>query len=404
MEADQDKVQYYVLIGHLIFKEIEGLPLTEREREDLRVWRNGGEERKLIDEGLRDRRALMQELTVLNDRYKAAASIEQVFRILGLEVERPGEVSAIGRAWMRGMSAAAAVIFLMLGSWWLVTNKEGSGPAPLRPAEAGVAVQKPDKAVLILSDGTQIPLDSARDGQVAQQGGVKVVKMNGQVSYRGGDRGEPVAYNTMATPRGGQYLVVLPDSTRVWLNAVSSLRYPTVFSGRERKVELNGEAYFDVAPNKSSVFVVAAGDVEVRVLGTQFDIMAYGDEAIRRTTLVEGKVMVARGAERQVVTVGQQAMVGRDSGFIMVDANPDIDKAVAWRSGSFKFSEADIRSLMRELSRWYDIDVVYEITDFSGRYGGRIDRSLPLPAVLKLLEGNGIHHYRTEGNKVIVLP
>jgi len=97
-------------------------------------------------------------------------------------------------------------------------------------------------------------------------------------------------------------------------------------------------------------------------------------------------------------------MVGRDSGFIMVDANPDIDKAVAWRSGSFKFSEADIRSLMRELSRWYDIDVVYEITDFSGRYGGRIDRSLPLPAVLKLLEGNGIHHYRTEGNKVIVLP
>jgi len=404
METEQDRIQYYLYIGNLLFKEIERLPMTGREREELHAWRNGGEQRKEIDDSLRDRKLLMEELTLLNKKYDAGESMDKVFLVLGLQQARTGGVSAISRSWMRGMSAAAAVILLILGSWWLVTDKQGADIARQRPAGAGIAVRQKDQAVLTLGDGTQITLDSARNGQLAQQGSVKVVKTNGQVRYDGRGDGEPVAYNTMTTPRGGQYMLVLPDGTKVWLNAVSSLRFPTSFFGQERRVELNGEAFFDVARNRKGPFVVQAGNMAVKVLGTQFDIMAYADEAIHRTTLVEGKVLVARGAEEQVVTSGQQAIIGEDSASVVLDANPDIDKAIAWRSGSFKFSEADIRSLMREVSRWYDIEVVYEITDFSGKYGGRIDRSLSLPSVLRLLEGNSIHHYQIVGKKVIVLP
>jgi ferric-dicitrate binding protein FerR (iron transport regulator) len=267
-----------------------------------------------------------------------------------------------------------------------------------------VAIQEKSKAVLILSDGRQIPLDSAGNGQVAEQGSVKVVKSNGEVRYQAGNKDEAVVYNTMATPRGGQYMLVLPDGTKVWLNAASSLRYPTVFSEKERQVELKGEAYFAVAPGKEKPFVVHAGKMAVRVLGTEFDVMAYEDEAVHRTTLVQGKVLVSSGSNEKVIANGEQAVAGRDSGAVYVDSSPDLDKAVAWRYGFFKFNDTDIRALMREISRWYDIEVEYGISDYAGKFGGRIDRSLPLPELLNFLELNNIHHYKLEGRKLIVLP
>jgi ferric-dicitrate binding protein FerR (iron transport regulator) len=193
----------------------------------------------------------------------------------------------------------------------------------------------------------------------------------------------------------------LPDGSKVWLNAASSLRYPVSFSGGERKLELRGEAYFEVASNASQPFTVITPDMKVAVLGTNFDVMAYEDEERHSTTLLSGAVMVASGDRSRQLRPGEQAIA---TGNALTTVTADIEKVMAWKSGFFKFNNTDIKSLMREVSRWYDIDIVYQINDYSGDYGGRISRNLGLSELIQLLEQNGIHHYRMEGKKLIVLP
>jgi ferric-dicitrate binding protein FerR (iron transport regulator) len=210
-------------------------------------------------------------------------------------------------------------------------------------------------------------------------------------------------YNTISTPKGGQYQVTLSDGSKVWLNAASSLRFPATFSGKERKVELTGEGYFEVAHNKKMPFHVTVNDLDVEVLGTHFNINAYADESAIKTTLLEGSVKVVKGNETKIIEPGEQASVTTSEDEINVKQQVDLEQVVAWKNGIFQFERADIESVMRQISRWYDIDVDYH-GRVSEHFGGTISRDVNISDVLKMLEMTGGVNFKIDGKKVIVMP
>jgi transmembrane sensor len=264
-----------------------------------------------------------------------------------------------------------------------------------------------DKAVLTLSDGSTILLDNAQNGNVAQQGNTKVIKLdNGQLAYspsrsKMGLGGE-VLYNTIATPKGGQYQIVLPDGTRVWLNAASSIKFPTVFSGATRNVEMTGEVYLEIAKSAKQPFSVTTGKTTIQVLGTSFNINAYSDEEAEKTTLIEGKVKVLKGNSEAILLPGQQAQITQQKLSVVRDA--DIEKVMAWKNGLFNFNGAGVEEVMRQLSRWYDIEVVYEKDVPDIEFIGKMSKNVSLSGVLKGLEGAGVHFRIEKGRKLIIFP
>jgi len=302
------------------------------------------------------------------------------------------------------MAAAAALVILLAIPVYHVLNRKGSQPQPMAKKEAKPQVIMPGtkKATLTLADGTTVALDSTGK-QLIQQAGAAIQQQNGQLSYAGQPTDGSVHYNKLTTPRGGQFRLVLPDGTKVWLNSASMLRYPTAFNGKERVVELDGQGYFEVAANAGQPFKVKVRDMEVQVLGTDFDIMAYGDENSINTTLITGSVQVREGIINQLLRPGQQAVVNnRDHGLTVRDA--DVRKVTAWKNGMFVFNHMALPAILREVARWYDVDIVYKASPGSELYGGGIGRDLQLADVLALLEGNGYNHFRIEGRKLIVLP
>ena len=296
--------------------------------------------------------------------------------------------------------AAAAVVVLALGiyQWRLHTPQQQVAAIPANDvAPAG------NKASLTLANGTVIPLDSTGK-EVILQGNTVIRQTNGQLQYIPGTAEKSVAYNTLTTPRGGQYKLVLPDGTKVWLNAASSLRYPAIFTAKEREVELTGEAYFEVAQMAAIPFRVKAGNrTAVDVLGTAFNLSAYADEPSINTTLVSGKVkVVAPGQPAALLQPGQQAKLNRQ-GVLQVITEVDVAQAVAWKDGWFQFHNASLTEVLRELSRWYDVTFSYEGNIAPRVFEGRIQRDLALSKVLSALEKVQVH-FRIEGKKVIVLP
>lgn len=304
---------------------------------------------------------------------------------------------------------AAAVVFGVLviaGYLWRVRSPR-SQVAVRKETSVRLQNDRPpggNKAVLTLGDGSSIVLDSVSRGTLTQQGASKIIKLDsGRLAYNLlSEKPAGMVYNKLTTPRGGQYHLVLSDGTQVWLNAASSLRYPSAFGGRDREVELTGEAYFEVAKDKSRPFKVkTANDMEVDVLGTHFDIMTYEDEPVLKTTLLEGAVRVIKGAARKTIRPGQQVQ-SDTKGDLQVLDNVDLEEAVAWKNGYFQFHIADIETVMRQLSRWYDVDVYYEGKKPDGHFVGEISRNNNISDVLKMLEVNGVH-FRVEGRKLIVL-
>lgn len=265
------------------------------------------------------------------------------------------------------------------------------------------------KAVLTLSNGRRVVLDSARNGALATQGNSHVVKLsNGQMAYEpaeaeqdGSGGNAAVAYNTLTTPRGGSYQLTLPDGSRVWLNSASSLRFPVAFTGGERRVTLEGEAYFEVTKNRLHPFIVQTHGIEIKDLGTRFNVMAYGDEPDIRTTLVEGAVQVANGLKNVLLKPGQQAIVGENAGGKIMVAPADTDAAVAWKAGYFSFHHTNIYEIMRQISRWYDVNVSYaDSLDVS--LNGHISRGVNASEVFRTLELTGELTFTIEGRRVIV--
>jgi transmembrane sensor len=300
----------------------------------------------------------------------------------------------------------------------LVVDKKNDAVISTTQPKNDIAPGK-NGAILTLADGSTIALDSAGNGVIATQGNTNVVLENGKVSYAGGDKNATTAisYNTMSTPRGRQYQLVLPDGTKVWLNASSGITYPTAFTGDARKVSITGEAYFEVSHvtisgGKRAPFLVdilpAAGSAskgQVEVLGTHFNINAYGDEKTINTTLLEGSVKVkpeAGSAKSEVLKPGQQASMSWQSAAILVQP-ADVEQVVSWKNGFFNFDNIDIKNMFRQLERWYDIEVVFEGTVPDRLIYGKMQRELYLSQVLNILKKLGVN-YRLEGKKLFVLP
>jgi ferric-dicitrate binding protein FerR (iron transport regulator) len=280
----------------------------------------------------------------------------------------------------------------------------------MAPANASKKQDVPpghDGAILTLADGRQIVLDSVQNGSLAMQGTTRITKLNnGQLNYSS-LTGKPseILYNTLTTPRARKATVILADGTQVWLNAASSIKYPTVFSGKERRVEIAGEAYFEIKKNAGMPFFVkrAGSDQTIQVLGTRFNVNAYDDEDAMKTTLLEGSVKVIRGRSSSVLSPGQQAILGNrnDDGIRVVD-DANIDEVMAWKNGRFQFSNMDLKTIMRQLTRWYDVDVVFEGKVPDIRVGGFIHKDVNLSIVMEFLGENGVH-YKIDGKKITIL-
>lgn len=266
------------------------------------------------------------------------------------------------------------------------------------------------KATLILADGSQISLTDALNGKLAQQAGITITKTgDGQLVYQVEQQPgiqttdtQPLM-NTISTPRGGQYQIALPDGSQVWLNAESSLKYPVNFNSKERKVELNGEAYFEVS-KKQLPFIVVTDKQEVRVLGTHFNISNYHDEPVTKTTLLEGSVNVVQrstGASR-ILKPGEQSSVTATPSLPSV-VTADVETEMAWKNGLFIFKDEPIERILKDLARWYDVEISFEGKPTNLSYVGVVSRSKKISSVLKILEGAGNLQFRLEGKKIIVI-
>lgn len=257
-----------------------------------------------------------------------------------------------------------------------------------------------DRAMLILADGSKVELDSSYNGSLANQGNTQISKSGKSIRYiSSGRTNRELLFNTITTPRGGQYKVQLPDGTNVWLNAASSIRFPTSFEEKTRHVEITGEAYLEVAKDKTKPFIATVNGSEIEVLGTHFNVTAYGDDGIIKTTLLEGSVFFSKGASNALLKPGEQSRL-KLNGELQVD-EVDVNTVVAWKNGYFDFQGSDIETVARQLSRWYDVEVIHE-KKINELFYARIPRNTKISDVFRALELTGKVKFEMQGNKIIV--
>ena len=357
--------------------------------------------------------------TLLTNTWQAFNSQQQLFNdkqgddmfvnILNKEKELKNVSPAIivkrSFSWVK--FAAAAIFIITAGSvyFWLNTIKTSPQTVQAKIISTKVTpviAAGTNKAVLTLADGSNIVLDSMGQGILAKQGNAKVIKLNTTtLAYNATDENnQEVLYNTLATPNGGKYQLILPDGSKVWLNAASSIHFPTIFTGKERRVTVTGEAYFEVAKNAAMPFKITVKDMEVEVFGTHFNVMAYDDENSMNTTLLEGSVKISKGVIKKMLVPGQQSVINSTGEINIVDA--DMEEVMAWKNGWFQFNAADIKTVMRQISRWYAVEVVYEGKIPDGHYSGAVSRDNDIFQVLKIMQSGGVR-FKIEGRKVIVL-
>jgi transmembrane sensor len=349
-----------------------------------------------------EEKALLESWYIKNTNEKpldlsAEEIVEDIQEVFG-SLPKPRYHAAL---WLRIAAAASIILCISIGGYFLIQEKQSTQ----QTAQTHDIAPGGNRAILTLSNGSTIDLSAAKNGKLTNQGSMVINKnTNGQIVYADSENDSPSqndGFNIATTPRGGQYQLVLADGTKVWLNAASSIKYPVAFNGNERKVELTGEAYFEVAHNKEKPFRVISNGQEVEVLGTHFNINAYSDESAIKTTLLEGRVKVTSGEKSKMLKPGEQAQL--DNGNILV-ADVDVDDVVAWKNGFITFKNADIKSIMRQLARWYDVEVKFtgnisELRSFTGD----MPRNSRLSEVLKALELSNIN-FKIDGNKVTVSP
>jgi ferric-dicitrate binding protein FerR (iron transport regulator) len=302
-------------------------------------------------------------------------------------------------------AAAAAVLIIYAGVRFYAFFKQDEF---VKPAMAQVFEPIPagrDGAVLTLADGSKLLLDSIGNGFITTQNGSNISLNQGQLLYeKGNAAADEISFNTISTPKGRQFRVILPDGSKAWLNAASSLRYPTSFNGPSREVSVSGEVYLEVSKDPSRPFIVATDDksMKVEVLGTSFNINAYDDEPAISTTLVEGSVKISSGTGSSSVVLqpGQQSQL--KAGMPVRTVAVDVNQVIAWKNGVFNFQDATLEKIMRQLARWYDIDVEYEKGIPPLVFEGEVNRDNSLQDVMKSLEGLGVK-YRLEGRKMVIL-
>jgi len=342
---------------------------------------------------------------LLGDRQeKAHVLFEQIHQQLHDRRKTRGRSSII-----KIVAAAACFTLVTATVYVLLHNRSAERPISATAlAEASRSTPiKPggNKAVLTLSDGKRITLDDASNGQLADEQGLSIKKTTeGQLVYevKKVEPEGPLAFNTIETPRGGQYQVVLPDGSKVWLNAASSLTYSTTFSKKERKVILKGEAYFEVAPATKHPFVVQTDHQQINVLGTRFNVNAYEDEGLVQTTLLDGAVKVRVSNHEHVLKPGQQSILRQTDQAFFIQA-ADLEKVMAWKNGYFIFNKENLHSVMRQVARWYDVDVRFNGSEKQEDiFVGRLPRSADITDILKVLKLSKVR-YKMEGRTLMLL-
>lgn len=326
--------------------------------------------------------------------------------------EENGKLRDIAKYGWKRLLVAAGVVGLVFSSIWFMLNRNvhedrKDGLAIIKTSIEDV-MPGGDRAMLTLANGKQIILDSAQ-GKIVQLDNLEVTNKAGRLDYEG--QSNKVEYHTLSTPRGGKYKLVLPDGTDVWLNAESSITFPTAFTGKGREVAITGEAYFEVVHNAKQPFQVKVNDMVVEVLGTHFNINSYKDESSIKTTLLEGSVKIKRGDGKTVLLApGQQAQAGRVTGESIDVTAPDTEQVMAWKNGRFYYNNADLKTIMRQIMRWYNVEVEYSGKVPVRYFTADISRDNNLSAILKVLELSNIH-FRLEENaadgyteKLIVSP
>ena len=372
--------------------------LTEEEHEELDILVNESDHNMQLFEDLTDEKNLEENLAWMDQ--------VQTDRLFKAQKER-GAFELKGRNFkLNPAFVAAASLVLIVGGFFFFRNPKipSYKSKELADQEKTQLLPGGNRATLTLADGSQFDLTSAKIGTIEVGKGSHVSKPDdGELVY------EPGAFtvlatevHTLSTPVGGQYQVTLHDGTKVWLNAASSLRYPSHFSGNERKVELEGEAFFEVAKNSRQPFrVILKDSASINVLGTHFNVMAYKNEKAKKITLVEGKIAVKKGSEISQLQPGMQARI--EGGEISSITGIDIEEAIGWKKNLFVFHDASIETIMRQVERWYDAKVVYQ-GEIRQLFNATIHRDEPLSKLLHLLELNGYVHFKIENKTIYVLP
>lgn len=307
-------------------------------------------------------------------------------------------------------AAASLVAMAVLAGLLFMPAKKNNANNVIAKKDETTILPGSNKAYLTLANGSKIVLDDAKNGQLAASAGVKVSKAaNGVVVYKFDRKpGEPghkntPEINTITTPRGGQYQLVLEDGTKVQLNAASSIKFPEFFNGANREIELNGEAYFEVAKDKAHPFIVKANGTQVQVLGTHFNINAYSDNPDITTTLLEGSVKMSKGMAAVMLLPGQQGTVSQKGSAIKV-SQADVEANMAWINGFFIFHDQSIVNVMKQVSRWYDVDIEYQDAEVQeNEFGGTISKYKDIKELLDNIKLTGSIHYKIEGRRVIIM-
>lgn len=379
-ETEIDQLLY---VAALISRQRAGTTLKDRDQQVLNNW---------LAENPANVELLHEVIQVLDTPVEdeaLKASANRVYEAIGFITPQARPVHRVHFLRNRWWWAAALLIGITTVTYLTYT------PAPKQTIALKIKPGK-DVAILTLADGTTITLDSASNGTISQQGNVRITKLpTGELVYTPeGSNVQETLYNTMTTPKGGQYKLTLPDGSKVWLNAASSITYPAAFAGKERTVTIKGEVYFEVAKNENMPFHVKANNITVDVLGTSFNIMAYEDEPAIKTTLITGAIKV----NGHLLKPGQQAVNER------ITDNADIEEAIAWKNGLFEFNQQSIVSIMQQISRWYDVDIQYQGTIKSKTFTGQISRYAEITTVLQMMELTGGIHFKVSDRTVTAMP
>ncbi len=390
------------LVSRLIYKYLAG-ELDETGWQMLHRWLDEEPGNRALFEKITGtenlKKGIRNEYLVRDSQEKVWNEIVQGVNQLDRSLTGTGKkLYRRGGSWM----SYAAIVLLVSGViGYAVMTGDEADRGKNRTGRVVVATQNEilpgtEKAVLTLSNGQEIALESGSAYTISDRG-MSIGNSDGALTYGGSDQS---VFNTMTTPKGGQYKLVFADGTRVWLNSASSITYPTAFTGSDRVVELRGQAYFEVSENRLQPFKVKANGVEVEVLGTHFDIMAYGDEASVNTTLVEGSVKVYNG-HTAILKPGQQAIADNATRRLSLQ-EANIGAVIAWKNGLFEFNNISLEHILKEIARWYDVEIVNGTSKSGELYGGSISRQQKLSDVLELLALDSDYRFRIEERKVIV--
>ncbi len=392
--SDMDKEAYRV--AHLIAGYIRNT-LTEKEHQELDDWVNASDQNMKLFEDLTDERNVEANLQMM-DRVQTEQSFKQL--------QGSGAFNRRSKRRTRVVWVAAASVILIVGLFFIYRFTSNNAEVKPGLATNDTILLQPggNRATLTLANGSVIDLTTAKNGTIQNGEGSHVSKpVDGELVYGAGalnDSGTNL--HTLSTPVGGQYQVTLQDGTKVWLNAATTFKYPSYFSGNERRVELDGEAFFEVAKNDKQPFRVVLNDnASVNVLGTHFNVMAYSNENSKEITLVEGKVSVKKENKTEELNPGMQARIRE--GEVSTISGVDIEEATGWKDGLFVFHDASIEFIMKQVERWYDAKVIYQ-GEIKQQFNATIQRKEPLSKLLRLLELNGYVHFKTDNKTIYVLP